>query len=253
MTAALAWFGFSPPEALAAIIVLFVAALVRGFGGFGFSMVAVTGLSLFSSPAHVIPMVLLLEVVASLNMLPSTWRHVDGHSLAWLLFGSLLATPLGVWALSAAPANAMRALVSLLVLVAAAALRSGWTPRRKPHTAGILMVGALSGLLNGAASIGGPPVILFYFSSPRGVAVSRASLIAYFLFSDIIALAWGGVFGLLDATAVSRAFLLVVPVAVGIALGQRRYHATEAAAFRRVVLLILIVLSAIGLLRALLG
>ncbi len=253
MSEALAWFGFTPVEALAATLVLFVAALVRGFGGFGFSMVAVTGMSLFYPPAHVIPMVLLLEVLASVHMLPSTWRHIDWHSLRWLLMGALIATPLGVWALAIAPPNAMRAVVSLAVLVGAIALRSGWKPQRAPSNGEILAAGALSGLLNGAASIGGPPVILFYFSSPAAISVSRASLIAYFMFSDIIALGWGSVFGLLDGSAVSRASLLAIPVAAGIALGQHRFRATEADAFRRAVLLILIVLSALGVGRALLG
>lgn len=47
--------------------------------------------------------------------------------------------------------------------------------------------GGISGLFNGSAAIGGPPVILFFFSSPTHAHVSRASLIAFFLGSDMIA------------------------------------------------------------------
>lgn len=233
-------------------LVLFAAAVVRGFGGFGFSMVAVTGLSLLRPPAEVIPMVLLLEILASLNMLPSVWRHIDWVSLRWLLLGMVAATPLGVWALAVAPADAMRVFVSLLVLSAAILLRSGWRLERTPAALPTFGAGALSGLLNGAASIGGPPVILFYYSSPAAVAVSRASLITYFMLADIVALGWGSNFGLLDATGLHRAVVMVGPVVLGIVLGQRWFRATDAEAFRSAVLTILIVLSCVGLIRTLL-
>ena len=50
-----------------------------------------------------------------------------------------------------------------------------------PGRAATVATGALSGLLNGAFGIGGPPVILFFFASPAWVAVGRASVIAYSL------------------------------------------------------------------------
>ncbi len=46
---------------------------------------------------------------------------------------------------------------------------------------------AFSGIRNGATTIGGPPVILYYLATPARVVVSRASLIAYFLVTDLLA------------------------------------------------------------------
>jgi len=46
-----------------------VAGYVRGYGGFGFSMITVATLSLFRAPAQVVPVVLLLEVAASLFLM----------------------------------------------------------------------------------------------------------------------------------------------------------------------------------------
>jgi hypothetical protein len=253
MSEALAATGFSAGQVAIAAAVVFVAGLVRGFSGFGFSMVAVTGLSLLRPPAEVVPTVMLLEMVASVHLLPSVWRHIDWLSLRWLSIGMLVATPLGVWLLANVPANHMRIVVSLLVLAAALALWSGWRMRRQPSPAATLATGALSGFLNGTAAIAGPPVILFYFSSPAAVAVSRASLITFFLGSDLVALLCGGVFGLLGVSAVVGALLLVLPVMLGIVIGHRRFGATEPEAFRRAVLVLLIVLSIAGLWRALLS
>ncbi|HVM95075.1 MAG TPA: sulfite exporter TauE/SafE family protein [Candidatus Acidoferrales bacterium] len=243
--------GFSPAQAFLAAVIVLLAGLVRGFSGFGFSMVAVTGLSLLRPPAEVVPMVLMLEMLASVRLLPSVWRDIDWGSLRLLLMGMLGATPAGVWLLASTSANRMRIVVSLLVLAAAMGLWSGWRMRRAPSPKLTLATGALSGFLNGTASIAGPPVILFYFSSPAAVTVSRASLIAFFLGTDLVALACGGAFGLVGRSSFVATAALIVPVALGVAIGHRRFHATNPEAFRRMVLLLLIVLSLVGLLRAL--
>jgi uncharacterized membrane protein YfcA len=238
-------------ELLAGALILFLAGLVRGFSGFGFSMVAVTGLSLLRPPAEIIPMVLSLEVLASLHLMSVTWREADWRSLRWLLAGMTGATPFGVLLLATVPANPMRVVVSLLVLSAALLLMSGWRLQRRPGPAATLATGALSGFLNGVASIAGPPVIVFYLSSPAAVSVSRASLIAFFLGCDIIALAAGGAAGLITPQTGYRVVAFLVPVAGGVVLGQRGFHLASPDTFRRVVLALLVILSLAGLLRAL--
>ena len=48
--------------------VVLVAGIVRGFAGFGFSALTVAGMSLFISPAQVVPVAFVLEVLASLSL-----------------------------------------------------------------------------------------------------------------------------------------------------------------------------------------
>jgi uncharacterized membrane protein YfcA len=115
-----------------------------------------------------------------------------------------------------------------------------------------LATGAVSGFLNGVASLAGPPVIVFYFSSPAAMEVSRASLIAFFLLCDLVALGAGGSLGLVNLQTWQRALCFVPPVAAGVLLGQRAFRRSNPTAFRRHVLALLVVLSAFGMLRALL-
>lgn len=245
--------GLSTGQLLTAAVLLFAAGLIRGFSGFGFSMVAVTGLSQLRPPAEIIPMVLFLEVFASLHLMTATWREADWRSLSWLLIGMTAATPLGVLLLATVPANPMRIVVSLLVLSAALMLMSGWRLQRRPGCAATLATGALSGFLNGAASIAGPPVIVFYLSSPAALNVSRASLIAFFLGCDLVALAAGGAVGLITPQTGYRVAAFLLPVAAGVVLGQRGFHIASPDLFRRLVLVLLVILSLAGLLRALWG
>jgi len=59
---------------LAATGVVFAAGIVRGFAGFGFSALCVAGMSLFVSPAEVVPPIFVLEVLASLTLAQLTER-----------------------------------------------------------------------------------------------------------------------------------------------------------------------------------
>ncbi len=241
-----------PAQAVAVGCVLAAAGIVRGFSGFGFSMVAVTSLSIFRSPAEIIPMVLLLEIAASLHLMITVWRDADWKSLLWLSAGMLATTPFGVLLLATMPPEVMRGVVSLLVLTAALGLLSGWRMERRPGKVPTVATGALSGFLNGAASIAGPPVILFYLSSPTAVHISRASLIAFFLGCDVIALLMGGAYGLVTSQTLIRAAVFLFPVAIGVVIGNRGFRNHDPATARRLILLLLVALSVAGLLRAVL-
>ena len=230
-------------------ISVFVAGIIRGYSGFGFAMVAVTSISLVLPPVQVVPLVLILEVLASIKLVPQVWRDIDWYSLRWLLAGSLFATPIGVYLLANVPAESMRISISLLVLVAAILLLYGWAWRRMPGRPLILSTGVACGILNGAAAIGGPPVILFYLSSPAAVTVSRASIIAYFLGIDAMSLAMASIQGLTTFKTLQMTSICLIPLYLGITVGSRKFTKTDKESFRQHVLILLIILSVAGLLR----
>ena len=232
------------------LVSVFIAGIIRGYSGFGFAMVAVTSISLVLPPVQVVPIVLILEVLASIRLVPQVWRDIDWYSLRWLLTGSLFATPFGVYLLVNIPAMPMRISISLLVLVAAILLLRGWAWKRMPSRSLILTTGVASGMLNGAAAIGGPPVILLYLSSPAGVTVSRASIIAYFLGIDAMSLAMASIQGLTTSKTLIMTAVSLPPLLFGIAVGSRMFIKIDKDSFRHNVLILLIALSIVGLLRA---
>lgn len=222
---------------------IFCAAIVRGFSGFGFSLLSISALSLVYSPAEIVPSIFLLEVAASLHLLPSIWKDVHWRSLLPLTMGCLLATPIGVYLLANVPARPMQLALSLFVLVATALLWKGYALKSMPGTIASTTAGAASGLANGAFGIGGPPVVLFYFSSPAGNVAGRASLIIFFLLTDIIGLANQSVYGLVTKEALWRALLFLPTLIVGVWIGSHFFSGTDPARFRKITLLILATLA----------
>jgi uncharacterized protein len=233
----------SLPILAIATLFIFLAAIVRGYSGFGFSLLAITSLSLVLEPAEIVPSIFMLEIAASLHLLPSIWRDVHWRSLLPLIAGCLIATPFGVMLLASLPPAPMQLALSVFVLIATFLLWRGFALKSVPGTAGAVAAGAAAGFGNGAFGIAGPPVILFYFSSPAGHAMGRASLIAFFLATDIIGLPLLASEGLVTTDAFYRAIIFLVPLIVGVWLGARSFKTANPARFRQIILILLAILA----------
>jgi uncharacterized membrane protein YfcA len=239
------------PIALA-IVIIFLAAIVRGYSGFGFSLLAITALSLIYPPAQVIPAIFMLEIAASLHLLPGIWREIHWRSIAFLLAGTLAGTPIGVQALAHLPQAVMTMALAVFVLTATILLWLGFALKRMPSAPATTVVGAAAGMANGAFGIGGPPVILFYFASPAGHTAGRASLIAYFMLTDMAGLVFLANEGLVTQQSGLLALGFLPALAAGVWLGARLFRTADPERFRKIVLLVLAGLAVITAGKALL-
>ncbi len=235
-----------------ALACVFGAAVVRGYSGFGFSLLAVTALSVLLPPSQIVPPIFVMELVASAHLLPGVWKDIHWSALRWLALGCMAGTPLGVYALAHVPAAPMTLALAVFVFAAAGLLARGHVLARVPGPAATFATGTASGLFNGGFGIGGPPVILFFFSSPAGAAAGRASMIAFFLITDVVALGWQGWNGLLGLATLWRALGMLPALVAGIWLGNRAFASADPVAFRRWVLRLLMLLAALTGARAVL-
>ncbi len=244
------WMPATAPQLAYGMVVVLIAGIVRGFAGFGFSALTVAGMSLFFSPAQVVPAVFVLEVLASLTLLRSVWTEIHWGWLRPLLIGNALAIPLGVWMLAVVPEGPLRAIVSIVILIAAVLLLSGFKAPWSDTPALRLGTGFVSGIFNGLAAIGGMAVAVMLFTATISGAAARATLIALFFATDLYSLAWAGGYGLLDGNLLRWVGWLLVPMLIGIAIGRQHFLRVDEAGFRRGVLRVLAVMAGLGLVRA---
>jgi uncharacterized membrane protein YfcA len=210
------------------------AGLARGFSGFGGALIFVPLASAVVGPRLAAPLLLLIDAVAAAGLVPNAWLQAVRREVATMAAGALLGVPLGVLLLTRADPLALRWGLAAAVAILLAMLVSGWRYRGRrtgPVTAG---VGAMGGLLSGAAQIGGPPIVAFWLSSPLRPDVVRANIVLYFAVSTVfsgIAYVAGG----LITQAVLMLALLVGPAyALGIYLGSRLFGVASEATFRRI-------------------
>jgi uncharacterized membrane protein YfcA len=229
---------------------IFLAAIVRGFSGFGFSLLSITAISILIPPREIVPSIFLLEVAASLNLIPSIWREIDWRGITLLLLGYVVALPVGVYALANVPAPPMQIALGIFVIIIGTVMLNGFRFEKMPSARAVIATGASSGILNGAFGMGGPPVVLFYFSTPAAAAVGRASMIAFILATDSLGLGEVARNGLVTMQSFAQFIVWLPALLIGIAVGANGFKHMDEAKFRHVVLIILIGLAVLTLVKA---
>lgn len=192
-------------------------ALVQGSVGFGFALVAAPLLALIEP--RLVPGAL---TVASAGLgVISIYRTrrgpTDWPGVRWAGAGLVPGTVGAGFLLAGMSRSTVTITVGVLVLLAVALSLAGLEIHRTPGN--LLLVGAISGFMGTAATVGGPPIAMAYQREPG--AVIRATLARYFLLGTVLA-----VFALVPAGRLgwehALAGLALIPgVVVGFLLSRR--------------------------------
>lgn len=220
-------------------MIALIAGLVRGFAGFGAGLMMMGPLSLlYSLPAAVVS-VAVIDAAASPAMLKGMWRQADRRRALIAAGAAALFLPLGIYILRSAEPELLRRVAGGLVLLFVVLIALGGTWRRGGvwATAG---AGASGGLIGGATSLIGPPVILYFLARRDAPERTRATLAIYI---SAVVLTMTGIMAVFEATASVagwgawiRALLLAPFYAGGILIGRRLFHLAPPEFYRRVAL-----------------
>jgi uncharacterized membrane protein YfcA len=230
---------------------LIAAAFVRGYSGFGFSAIFIAFAALLTNPLPLIPVVFACEILMTGFQARGIRGHVDWARVGWLLFGAAIALPFSVGIILSVGETTVRLLISGIILAMSLLLLTGWAFTRQIGGLGYGGIGILSGACN-SAGVGGLPVAAFLSAQPVEAAVFRATMIIYLTGLDLMTLPWLWAGGLVTGDTL-LAILMAFPfLGLGVWLGGRQFLSASPTTFRKIAVLILLVLSALGLLRAIL-
>ncbi len=230
------------------MFIIFIAGVIRGYCGFGFALICVIALSFFYLPSVITPLILCLDIGASAWLFYKTRALVDWKSLKLIFLSAMVTLPVGSLVLIHTPVNLLRIFLSLTVIFLCVGLLTRKAAMRTPGPGISCGVGMLSGFLTGVAAIGGPPVILFYLSSNRSVAISRATMIAFFFVVDCMALVSCLWYGLINEQVCLLWAKMLTPLAAGIWLGNFLFKIyLNEERFRRQAIMLLMGLALVSL------
>ena len=228
-----------PPDltarALAFLLVsTLIAAMARGFSGFGAALIFVPLASTVVGPRMAAPLLLITDAVLAAGFIPNAFRQADKRAVGIMACGALFGIPLGTFLLVHTDPLVIRWTVVVLAGLMLALLMSGWRYRGKPTAPLTLGVGGFAGVCSGAAQVGGPAVITYWLGSPSVPAIVRANIILYFSISTVITMVSYFAGGLLTL-AVLRLALVVGPVyGLGLFIGARLFGVAGEETFRRI-------------------
>ena len=213
-----------------------LAGLVRGFSGFGAAMIFLPLAGIVVRPEVAVPLLFVADNLATLHITLPSFRRCCWAEILPLAAGATLTIPLGVALLVSVDPEAMRWAISLLILLAVGLLASGWRLQRALPLAGTAAVGGLTGLAGGAASLYGPPLILFWLGGRSGAVQVRDNIYAIFGLLSVAAGITQWLNGLLTLAILREALLLLPVYVVATVAGARLFGRASDRQYRWVVL-----------------
>jgi uncharacterized membrane protein YfcA len=225
----------------------FIAALARGFSGFGAALIFLPLAATVVEPKIASPLLLITDAVLALGFIPNAFRTADKREVSIMGVGAAVGIPVGTVLLVRMDPVHIRWAVVVLATAMLALLVSGWRYRGKPTAPLTFGVGAFAGVGSGAAQVGGPAVIAYWLGSTTPPTIIRANIILYFAISTAIAIVsyfFGGVLTLV----VFKLCLVVGPVyALGLFIGARLFGIADESVFRRICYALIVVAVVVSL------
>lgn len=168
---------------LAVVAAVLIGGFMRGFVGFGGALVTVPILSVVWGPqaAVAITSVAITSVMgipSLFQLLPEAVRYSERPIVIPVALSTFLTAPIGSWILVSADPKLMTIVISGLVIAMVAMLARGWTSKTEIRLPALIGAGAAGGLIQGAAGIGGPPVVAVALSRAGSPKQQRANVLA---------------------------------------------------------------------------
>jgi len=232
----------------AGIVATAIAGLMRGYAGFGTAILLAPIFSVLWGPRAGVPLMLLMELLVSIQLLPSALKEADKRVILPIGGAACVATPLGAIILLTANGEILRRVIGGFVLVFGLLLMSGWRYHGSRPLALNIAIGTVSGLLKGATGMSGPPVILYLLAGTEEAKRHRANLILFFATIAIVSVIvpiWAGLF---TVAVFAKCAVLLPVMAVCVPIGARLFHVIPVGFYRRFALAALLTAGGIALL-----
>ena len=240
-------FGHSATTIALLALAGFVAALARGFSGFGAALIFMPLGSALVGPAVTSAVMLVVDAVCALWMVPPAIRVFERRAVAVMALGSTLTVPLGTWLLVESDPIALRWSFCVIIAAMLILLMSGWRFRGQAGVPVTVGVGMASGLLSGVAQMGGPPVVVYWLGGDSTPSVMRANLVMFFLWGTVVTLLSYGSSGLLSPEVLWLSLICGPAYLVGIVLGSRMFHLAAPRTFRRICYALIALAALVGM------
>lgn len=215
------------------IAITIVSGMVYGFAGFGAALIFMPLASWIVPPIVAVPALQISAMVSLVTVVPRVWRMAEPRTTALLVASSLLAAPLGIYALAHTSETVLRWTVSAIVALTLLALLTGWRYRTPPGMLATAAVGAGAGAMGGATALNGPIVILFRLGGPDNAAQTRANMLVFLTLNSLLVLPLMGWQGILTPAAFWLGLVLLIPYGLGTLVGQALFAPAHERLYRR--------------------
>lgn len=236
---------------------------VQAIAGFGSALVAMPVLAMALGPRHAAPLMALAGASVTVLVFWQNRRGMRWREALWLMAGCAVGVPMGAMGLRLLPEGPILGALGLLLLgYVGFSLRHGpdndagntanpaspeggptvgwYSPRARVIA---ILVGSCAGILGGAYTTDGPPLVIYGDLKRWPRESFRAILQACFFFDGTLILLSHGAFGLITLDTLKNLVFALPGMAVGLALGTLLDRHIPPRVFRGILLGLLTVLG----------
>lgn len=221
-------------------IILLIAALVQGATSFGFSLIALPLLGLFFDLKVVVPTLVIFSIFLNLLILVRLCVKPNLKEIGLLVIFAVLFIPLGVDMLLYVDESLLKAVVGILLIIVSVIMLSGYRMTIKNKQVSYVITGILSGVLNGAVSLSGPPVVVLLANDNKNKNEFRSSLTTLFLTLNVVTIYLYFKNGLFSNPELTKMLYLFPFMIIGTLLGIYLGNKIDDGKFKKMVLILLL-------------
>lgn len=245
------YLDFNLSQFLIILFIVFIASIIRGFNGFGFSATCMSLISFILPAIEIVPIILILEVMVSIFMFPYIWNNIDWKFVFQILIGISIGSPLGLYLLKFLSPNITHLSICVIIIFFVILQLRGYSNKKINILPIKFLTGGVSGLINGLGTLGGMPISLFLLITKVKPIVIRGSLAAIFFIADAYVLNLSFYVGIVEPIVFYRVIPLILVLPLGIFIGNKFFVKSREETYRKFVFYFLIIISIFGITKVL--
>jgi len=237
----------SDPAFHIVLVSVIIAGIARGFSGFGTGMIVAPVAAAMFNPQVALILLVVMDSWPSAIPAIHARKKVQWHEVKPIIFGFILALPLGIAFVKIGDPTMLRWFISTIIFISVAILWSGWQyrgPRSAPISTG---VGALCGFLGGATQIPGPPAIIYWMATRTGAGIVRANILMLLLITAFISMGGFWLGGLFTWQAALKGILASPIYFIGIMIGSRLFTLATEKTYRTITFVLILFAAILSL------
>ena len=171
------FFYFIPNNYILLILVIMFSGFIRGFLGFASGLITIPILSLLYSPIFAMVFNIVLEIPATIYLTYVGSKSCKFKEISPMFFSMLITIPIGTIFLISIDEQIIRIIMSIFVIFFVILIASGWRLKAAITKYVLIITGIISGLLQGIAGMGGPPIATILLSKGDENNVTRGNIL----------------------------------------------------------------------------
>lgn len=232
-------------------ITIFLSATIQGVAGFGFALISVPIMSIFSPITTVIPIIVFYSLISNFTVIFKTLKFTNFKKISPMIISGIIGIPIGASILKTFNPTNLKIAVGFVILFTSFIMLKGYKIRFKKEKVSYIVTGLISGILNGSLSMSGPPIVLFLNNEGYNKNEFRANLALYSIITNILTIFTYIVSGLFSEHIVKTSLIGIIPLILGSYFGIFISEKIENHHFKKLILILLIITGGITVIKSL--